>query len=686
MSFLYPYVLYALLAVIIPIVIHLFNFRRYQKVWFNNVALLKSIQKKTKKQSQLKHLLVLLMRILTIISLVLAFSGPYLPNKDSSEDPQETEYVSIYLDNSFSMTHLGENGSLLNEAQNMALSILDSYQNKDRFHLITNQMEAKHFRWFNKMEMTQNIMELEAVHLQQDLSAIFQREKMLRLQEEAAIENATLYLLSDFQRNTSFNSNLDPDSTLKVRLLPLQNNPVNNLSIDSVYFHDPVQLPNRESTISAVLSNNGEEKQNAIPLKLIVDNEQKAVLSVDLDAGETKSFEISFTNNASGKKIAQLQIEDYPIVYDDRLYFTFNVRKEFNVAIISAENTNPYLRKLYEEDSLVNLNTYSQNSVNYTELNQQDLLVVDELQTLSSGLQNELKNYLEKGGHLLLIPAENFESNSWLNSLSCPTYSNLIIRPTRMGEIDKENGFFNRIFENQWASESKNQKIDLPQIKAFYSFNSTSNSISLLKTSGELDILLSTSVGMGKVYQLAFPLKTRFSELPEHALFVAIFYQMILQSDDQSRLYETLGSAKPIAIKSADISLLSRGDRVLEFKMGEEIWIPQMTINRASEIILSQIFWPSDGIASLQHDEILIDQFAVNYDRKESDFSVWNKDDLSNLIAENKWPGFQIIESSPDKITAQLIELNEAKRLWKWFLILGIFFIFVETMILRFWK
>lgn len=686
MSFLYPQVLYALFAVIIPIVIHLFNFRRYQKVWFNNVALLKSIQKKTKKQSQLKHLLVLLMRILTIVALVLAFAGPYIPNADSSENPKETEYVSIYLDNSFSMTHLGENGSLLNEAQNMALSILDSYQNKDRFHLITNQMESKHFRWFNKMEMTQNIMEVEAMHLQQDLNAIFQREKMLRLQNNPEIENSTLYLLSDFQKNTSFNSEMEPDTALKVRLLPLQNNPVNNLSIDSVYFHDPVQLPNRESTIAVVLSNNGVEKQNSIPLRLFVDDEQKAVLSVDLEAGNTEVFEISFSNPLAGKKIARLEIDDYPIVYDDRLFFAFSVREEFNVSVISESGINPYLLKLYGEDSLVNLSTYGRNTVNYGNLGVQDLVIVDELESLSSGLQNELQSYVEDGGHLLYIPTFKNTASNWLQNMGCPTYGSIIDFPVRLEEVDKEAGFFNRVFESQWSSDSRNQKIDLPEIKKYYTFNSVNNSFSLLKTINEQAILLNTKVGLGNVYQLAFPLEKEYSELPEHALFVAVFYQMILQSDDQTGLYETIGSGKAVKLTSIDISGLKGGDEILELKMGEETWIPQMRMNRVSEVILSQIDWPEDGIASLQQNEQLIDRIAVNYDRKESDFRVWTKEELSDLIAGNNWPGFQIIESSPNKITAQLIELNEARRLWKWFLILGIFFIFVETMILRFWK
>lgn len=685
MEFLYPQVLYALFAVSIPIVIHLFNFRRYQKVWFNNVELLKTIQKKTKKHSQLKQLLVLLLRILTIVALVLAFASPYLPNKDSSENLLKQEYVSIYLDNSYSMTHMGENGSLLNEAQNMALSIVNSYKNTDRFQLITNQMDARYFRWFNQMEMIQNVMEVEAVHQQKDLAGIFQREKMLRMQQQPPISNATLYLLSDFQKNLAFNTDLQPDTNLLVRFIPLQNNPVNNLSIDTLFFTDPVQLPYSLSNLVVKLSNNGNEDQNSIPLRLFVNEEQKAILSVDLPAGQSKEFQLSFTNTTSGMMRAKVEIDDYPIVYDDQLYFTFNVREEFNVAIISNTETNPFLKKLYSEDSLIQLQTYFQHNVDYKSLGQQDFVILDEMNTLSTGLQNELENYIKNGGSVLLVPGSEIDYNSWLSRMQAPRYGTLNKHATILNKVDKQQLFFNRVFESQWANESKNQKIDLPRIHQFFTIIPTESSSHLLQSRSGDDILTQTTFGQGNIYQLAFPLRKEYSELPEHALFVAVFNQMVLLSDKQERSYEILGSGKPLIIRGLGASIRG-GDQVPELKMGEIQWIPQISFNRSSELVISQLEWPEDGFASLIYIGKQEKVIAVNYNRNESDFDVWSKDELSNIIAEGNWPGFQIIDSSPQKITADLIELNESKQLWRWFLVLSIFFIFVEAIILRYWK
>ena len=78
MSFTNPLMLIGLAAILVPIIIHLFNFRRYKTIYFSNVQMLEDIQKKTKRASQIQQLIVLLLRILGISCLVLAAAQPFL--------------------------------------------------------------------------------------------------------------------------------------------------------------------------------------------------------------------------------------------------------------------------------------------------------------------------------------------------------------------------------------------------------------------------------------------------------------------------------------------------------------------------------------------------------------------------------------------------------------------------------
>ena len=79
MKFLHPEILWGLSALSIPILVHLFNFRRFKKVQFSNVAFLKDIRQETQSKRILRHLLILAARMLAIACLVLAFAQPYIP-------------------------------------------------------------------------------------------------------------------------------------------------------------------------------------------------------------------------------------------------------------------------------------------------------------------------------------------------------------------------------------------------------------------------------------------------------------------------------------------------------------------------------------------------------------------------------------------------------------------------------
>jgi len=81
MGFLYPSFLWALLAIAIPIIIHLFYFRRFRTVYFTNVRFLKEVKEQTSNRQKIRNLLVLLSRILALAFLVFAFAQPYLTKK-----------------------------------------------------------------------------------------------------------------------------------------------------------------------------------------------------------------------------------------------------------------------------------------------------------------------------------------------------------------------------------------------------------------------------------------------------------------------------------------------------------------------------------------------------------------------------------------------------------------------------
>jgi len=482
---------------------------------------------------------------------------------------------------------------------------------------------------------------------------------MLRNQDELLANKAYFYILSDFQKNASFNKNMVVDTNLLVRLLPLQNNPVNNLSVDSIWFEHPVQLPQTVSVLHVLLSNNGEENQNSIPLKLFVKGRQKAVLTVDLVAGDSQVFDLSFTNDAQGHFTGRIEIEDYPITYDDRLFFSFQVRDLFQVAVISNEKSNAYLNQLFQEDTLILMTNFTANSVDYNLLTQQDLIIVNGIAEMGSGLAKELADDVKAGTQVLFIPSVHNQYQSWLRKNNLPSYQVLDSMSVRLNEINKELSFFERVFQKEWAQSDKNQKIDLPMVYQYWPINlqSANSTLSLLQTRSGKTLLSESKLGNGKVYQLAFPLQASYSQLPQHALFVPVIYQMVMQSKDQKPMYEVLGSGNPVQVKINNENRTK--DAVVYLNQGEQTWIPEMKHKNNQEYTLLHVQWPNDGVFEVQYQENITEEIAVNYNRKESDFRIWSPEDLSNNIAQNNWPNFQMIKSSSEQITAQLIQLDQ---------------------------
>ena len=105
-----PDMLYALAALIIPVLIHLLHLRRYKEVKFSNVSFLSEVKKEARASQRLKHLLVLLSRLIAVAALVLAFADPFITFSNKTGE-HSNNIVSIYIDNSPSMEAVGENGN-----------------------------------------------------------------------------------------------------------------------------------------------------------------------------------------------------------------------------------------------------------------------------------------------------------------------------------------------------------------------------------------------------------------------------------------------------------------------------------------------------------------------------------------------------------------------------------------------
>ena len=445
MNFVYPAFLLGLIALVIPVIIHLFNFRRFKTIYFSNVKFLKDIEEETATKNKLKHLLILFSRLLALTFLVFAFAQPFIPSTNA-DNKTNKRAVSIYIDNSFSMESSYGDEQLIQVAKRKAEEIVNGFTVDDKFQLLTNDMEAKHQQLLSKDEMLNMIAQVKSSPEVKELNEIFKRQSDILKREDNNVSRI-VYELSDFQTNSG---KLENDTSVQINLVQLKSNDKRNVTIDSAWFLTPVQLLNQQSQLCIRIKNYGEEEINNAPVTLKLNDEIKSLTDVSIPVNGEITDTLSFTVNDDVWYSGELSIKDYPVTFDDILYFTFKPVSKIPVLAINGNEQNSFIQSLYGNNPLFLLNNNLVNQIGFSELDQYDLIILNELKTISGGLEQALSAQLERGCNILILPSLDMDItalNGFLQKKNAATYGSLIKSKRNVTEIDALNFIFGGVFE-----------------------------------------------------------------------------------------------------------------------------------------------------------------------------------------------------------------------------------------------
>lgn len=663
MKFLYPQFLYALATLAIPIIIHLFNFRKFKTVYFSNVRFLKEVKQQTKAQSELKHLLVLLSRLLTITALVFTFAQPYIP--ENNQIVVDKHAVSIFVDNSFSMNAENENGRLVLDAILKAEVVAEAYQNTDKFQIITSNLKGKHQRLLNKQLFSQELNNIETSSKSPTITKLVNRQS--HTLNRSNTEEKTLYLISDFQvSNTDF-ENLDIDTNINIRLLPIQPNPINNLYIDSCWLNTPNPQSGQNITLRARIINKGVKRED-VAVQLNINGQQKALATTDII--DEAIVNLHFVCQQNGWQEATIIINDYPITFDDEFHCAFELKEQLFVQSIYEGKASPYLEKLFEADGYFEFSTQDAQQLNHADLFAQDLIILDELKHVSSGLSQTLQHFVSEGGSLLIFPSEESELpnyKAFLQGLGTDYYLSIDKTPIKITQLHEKHNLFQGVFEEL------NQKIDFPKIEQYFTqtnFSKTTSSPLLSLENGQA-LISEYQHRKGKIYLSNIGLEKTFGNFGQHALFVPILYNMASHAGGTQSLYHQIENTHI----PSDLQLSK--ELVYEIK-GEGIsFIPQIQSNQIG--VYNQI--TSAGHYLLINKKREIATLAFNYSRKESNPSVLSIEELEEFASQ--YTNIEVIHANKIALSQKLNTLNKGTALWKLCLIFALGFLALEILIIK---
>ena len=680
MQFVNPSFLYGLFALAIPIAIHLFNFRRYRKVYFSNVELLRNFQKKTRKQSELLHYLVLAARILTIMALVLAFAQPYIPVGEKLVTGS-VNVAGIFVDNSFSMEAGGNDGRKLDEAKKKAADIVMAYDADDLFQLLTNDFEGPHQRLVPRDEFLLMLRGVKSGPMFRSFAEISNRQAGLL--RDKRYPSSSAFILSDFQHSTLLSAL--PDSSLGFTsfLVPMQAGSSGNLYIDSCWFENPVLRMNQTAGLNVRVSNMSEDYLEKIPVKLTINGEQRAVAAIDIGPWASFTTILNFSTTSTGTQKAVVEISDYPVVFDDDYYLVFEVSESLPVLTINPGDENAYLNSVFSLDSVVQLTNTPLRQTNFAEISGQHLIILNGIDNLSSGAIIELENYVEQGGSLIVFPPKKagLESiNQLLISMETPFYGALDTAGSRVSLIHKNHPVFQYVFDN--VSEKGN--LDLPLVKKHLEILNPLSGVAdhLMTLENGNPFFTMKYYGQGKVYVSAVSPEDDWSSWPRHALFVPVMLNIAFQAENQAPL-----SYFPNSMTGIDVgNYLPSGDNVLNISRedGTGEFIPEGRQVNGRSVYFINDYIQQAGFYQLKEGDKAIKELAFNFPRRESDLRCATLDELKDI--EKELPGIQVLAEGKREITQLIAERNHGKKLWKWFVLAALIFILLEVLLLRFFK
>lgn len=677
MAFRNPEVLYALLALLVPLIIHLFNFRRYTTIYFSSVERLLSIQKDTRSRSKLKNLLILLSRLLLFAAIIIVFAGPFKPTADFDSNQKE-KIIGICLDNSFSMQAGNDQGVLLDQAINAIQLILNDLPDGQKLIFFTNDPNSAQSRIISRDQLFKMLGQTGYSARKFDpLRVIDQFNRQISSLPSSYNLQRELWLFSDFQKNSFNPEEFQSDSSLLWQFFPISPSVTDNLSVDSCWFDQLGHLPNEPEILKVSISNHSGNPVSEIPLRLYIDDSLRAVSTVSINGKEQITAELNYQIDNQSFIRARIELDDYPVSFDNSLYYSYLHNQKIKV-IDLAQQENSLWKNAFGVESFFDYQFMPVNAINYNELEQADMIILNALPVISSGLLSKIEEFTENGTSIMLIPdlqSSPLSWNSFLEKAELPLFANL---SKNKSEISVKS------FDHPYLKKSILSKQDNPRLPYFQEY------FEILPASGksysrilfnEQNHIFSYSAPFinGQILVFASQLTSNKTNLIDHPLFLPLIYNFAFASIGHQDLYKLIGLENSIALP-----LLAKEFNTLQVtdSEGNQTFTPAIT--RQSGRLRLQVgsLLNKSGNYLITADETKLAVSSWNYGRIESVLDFYAPQELENLIQKENQKMMKVIDLNSGSAFSEVIT-QSGIDLSRWFIFAALLFLLMELLLVR---
>ncbi len=677
-----PHALWGLLALAIPILVHLFNLRPPRLVLFSQLAFVRAVNVVVVRRLKLKRYLLLALRLLAILAAVLAFAGPSCsPRPNGQAGPTQ---VVLVLDNSLSMTLPGRQGPALEAAKQAARGWVKAAGSGTSFQVVGLGSSAQANGFFAPADALEQIDAVRPEARGKSLATLV--AQVPRLFEGQASANRQVVVFSDFQPATVLADSLRqrPDSSVAHWLVPLGSASGSGVYLGAPTLTAPALDAGQPVEVALTVVAPGETPADNLPLQLYLNGQVVASQRVSVPAGGETRVTLSYRPSQAGWQAGWVELQGAGARFDSRRYLAFEVPARAKLLLVAAQPGQPYLPALLQTlERRFETTPVAATRLPTLSLNDYQVIVLSGVPRLGSGLVQRLADWVIAGGGLVVFPGDGFLPDEYN-----PLYARLgvgVWQPRQTLDPwvpvvapDLEHPLFEGVF----GLPQSRAVFDDPTVGQLQPLRPATGRVQatvLRLESGEA-VLHEARVGRGVVYSFGVAPELGWTDLPIKSSFAPVVYRTLL-----------LASGKRDPILAYDLE----GERPVELTTARPDLV-RLVAPDGTELIPDQVAQPT-GVAlrlartpvapgtyrAFQADSLLA-ALAFNPSARESDPRVANADALTDwLEAQGASASFEVVAGTPDQVALSASTASAPAGAWRVWVLVVLLCLVGEVLVVR---
>ena len=692
MGFLNPLVLFGLAAAAIPIVVHLFHFRRPRELDFSTLRFLRETEERAMRRVQIQQWLILALRTLAVAALVLAFAQPAIERAAAGVfGDGAARSVAVAVDNSLSTGLRNVDGELLGQVRARAQGVVAAGGRGDEQTLVLAAPPpgALPTPLLTPEPLLDALEEARPRAGAETVAA--QIARALSLLDGARHPRREIVVVSDLQASTLADGDPVPlPDDVALTLVPVGGERPANTAVTGLEVSSRIVEPGRPVQIAATVERFGGSAES-VAAQLRLDGRVVSESAADVAPGAPATVRFTATPPARGWLAGEVRVApdgEPGGAWDDRRFFALRVPPPPRVLLVAGEGPVDRLRlalAVAAEAGAVAVSESDESALARADLDRLDAVFLAAPRDLTPGEAAGLAQFVRGGGGVLLLAGDGVATggaDALLGALGAGAFDGTSGEPggetvARLADAETDHPLFAGVFEEE---RPRLEAVEIQRLARYRPGAGTT----LLGTTAGTPLLHEVRAGSGALLVLAVPPDPAWSDLSQRGLFVPLVLRAAstLAAGSDAAANEGLSARDggTIRVTGADAGGALRLVPIGADSSAAAITPAQRSVPGAVVLDVDPASVPP-GVYRVMQGPRELRKVAVNGDARESDPTALSPAEAAAALEETTGRPVRVLDGDAALAALSGRAPDRGVPLWTWLLGLALVCLVAETLL-----